>query len=66
MARRKISMTVYVTQEQFDRLKLLNERTRVPTAERIREGLDLMLAFHEEVVPGITLPLPPADESSSA
>jgi len=52
MARKKISTTVYITPEQNDRLKLLHERTKVPVAVYIREGIDLVLERHEAELPG--------------
>jgi predicted DNA-binding protein len=52
MARKKISTTVYITPEQNERLKLLHQRTKVPVAEYIRQGIDLVLAEHEEHLPG--------------
>lgn len=52
MARKKISTTVYITPEQNDRLKLLHERTKVPVAVYIREGIDLVLELHRNELPG--------------
>jgi predicted DNA-binding protein len=52
MARKKISTTVYITQEQSDRLKLLHKKTKVPVAEYIREGIDLVLERHKDNLPG--------------
>lgn len=52
MARKKISTTVYITPEQNDALHLLHERTKVPVAVYIREGIDLVLAAHAEKLPG--------------
>ena len=43
MARKKISTTIYITPEQNERLKVLHERTKVPVAVYIREGIDLVL-----------------------
>ena len=40
MSRKKLSTTVYITPEQDERLKKLNERTKVPVAEYIRQGND--------------------------
>jgi hypothetical protein len=56
MSRKKISTTIYVTPEQSDRLKLLHERTKVPVAVYIREGIDLVLRQYEHLLPG-QLPL---------
>ncbi|NCQ62124.1 MAG: ribbon-helix-helix domain-containing protein [Myxococcales bacterium] len=52
MARKKISTTVYITPEQNERLKLLHERTKVPVAVYIREGIDLVLERHRNQLPG--------------
>jgi predicted DNA-binding protein len=52
MSRKKISTTIYVTPEQSDRLKLLHERTKVPVAVYIREGIDLVLRQYEHLLPG--------------
>lgn len=52
MARKKISTTIYITPEQNERLKLLNERTRVPVAEYIRQGIDLVLEKYRPALPG--------------
>ena len=52
MARKKISTTVYITPEQGERLKLLHQRTRVPVAEYIRQGIDLVLEQYRGALPG--------------
>ncbi|MEO0322577.1 MAG: ribbon-helix-helix domain-containing protein [Myxococcota bacterium] len=52
MARKKISTTVYITPEQNEKLKLLHDRTKVPVAVYIREGIDLVLERHEAQLPG--------------
>jgi predicted DNA-binding protein len=52
MARKKISTTVYITPEQNERLKLLHERTRVPVAEYVRQGIDLVLDKYRGALPG--------------
>jgi len=52
MGRKKISTTVYVTPEQSERLKLLHERTRVPVAEYVRQGIDLVLEKYRPSLPG--------------
>ncbi|MCA9602357.1 MAG: ribbon-helix-helix domain-containing protein, partial [Myxococcales bacterium] len=49
MARKKISTTIYVTPEQNEKLKLLHERTKVPVAVYIREGIDLVLEQHADL-----------------
>ena len=52
MSRKKVSTTIYITPEQADRLRLLHERTKVPIAVYIREGIDLVLKHYEHVLPG--------------
>ncbi|MCB1198904.1 MAG: ribbon-helix-helix domain-containing protein [Deltaproteobacteria bacterium] len=52
MNRKKISTTVYITEDQNDRLKLLNKRTKVPVAEYIRQGIDLVLEKYKDQIPG--------------
>ena len=52
MPRKKVSTTIYIEPEQLELLKLLNERTKVPMAEYIREGIDLVLQKHREKLPG--------------
>jgi predicted DNA-binding protein len=61
MPRKKISTTVYITPEQSERLKLLHDRTRVPVAEYIRQGIDLVLERYRGTLPGqLTLDDAPA------
>ena len=52
MSRKKLSTTVYITAEQDERLKKLHERTKVPVAEYIRQGIDLILEKYEYHLPG--------------
>ncbi len=52
MARKKISTTIYITPEQNEMLKVLNERTKVPVAEYIRQGIDLVLEKYRGALPG--------------
>jgi predicted DNA-binding protein len=52
MSRKKISTTVYITPEQNERLHLLHNRTKVPVAVYIREGIDLVLKRYEHALPG--------------
>lgn len=52
MPRKKISTTVYITPEQNERLKLLHDRTKVPVAEYIRQGIDLVLDKYRGDLPG--------------
>ena len=52
MERKKVSTTVYITREQNDLLKALNKKTKVPIAEYIREGIDLVLDRHKQNLPG--------------
>ena len=52
MARKKISTTIYITPEQNERLKELNAKTKVPVAEYIRQGIDLVLEKYKAILPG--------------
>jgi predicted DNA-binding protein len=52
MSRKKISTTIYITPEQNERLRILHERTKVPVAVYIREGIDLVLKQHGHLLPG--------------
>lgn len=52
MARKKISTTIYITPEQNELLKALNQKTKVPVAEFIRQGIDLVLERYKEQLPG--------------
>lgn len=52
VARRKVTTTVYIEPEQDSMLKALSARTRVPVAEYIRQGIDLVLEAHREELPG--------------
>ena len=55
--RKKLSTTVYITEEQNEKLKALNEKTKVPIAEYIRQGIDLILERHKDELPGEQLGL---------
>ena len=52
MANKKVTTTVYITEEQSQLLKELNRRTKVPVAEFIREGIDLILEKNRAHLPG--------------
>lgn len=52
MSRKKVSTTIYITPEQAERLRLLNDRTKVPVSVYIREGIDMVLKHYEHVLPG--------------
>ncbi len=52
MERKKVSTTVYITYDQNALLKALNQKTKVPIAEYIREGIDLVLERHRNLLPG--------------
>jgi hypothetical protein len=52
MATKKVTTTIYITEEQNQLLKELNRRTKVPVAEFVREGIDLVLEKHGHQLPG--------------
>lgn len=68
MEKKKVSTTVYITQDQNQLLKQLNQKTKVPIAEYIREGIDLVLERHRHVLPGqmSLLQDEPADRKSAS
>ena len=49
--RKKVTTTIYITPEQNEQLKVLHERTKVPVAEFIRQGIDLVLRKNHSVLP---------------
>jgi predicted DNA-binding protein len=49
---KKITTTIYITEDQQRLLKELNRRSKVPVAEYIREGIDLVLKKYEDLLPG--------------
>jgi hypothetical protein len=56
---KKALRSVYLDMQQVERLKLLSEKTRVPQAVYIREGLDLVMSKYEKKIRA----LPPAGKS---
>jgi hypothetical protein len=59
VGRKKLSTTVYITPEQDAQLKALHDRTHVPVAEYIRQGIDLVLEKYRDQLPGqVDLRLP--------
>jgi len=58
---KKQATTIYITEQQQMLLKELNRRSKVPVAEYIREGIDLILQKYQDQLPGqLELqPLPP-------
>ena len=52
MKKKKVSTTVYLTEDQVEALRQLHDRTRVPIAEYIRMGIDMILTKFAEKLPG--------------
>jgi len=52
LGEKKISTTVYITRDQSERLKQLHRVTKVPVAEYIRQGIDMVLQHHSDKLPG--------------
>jgi hypothetical protein len=52
MGRKKISTTIYITPEQSELLKQLHDKTKVPVAEFIRQGIDMVLERERRNLPG--------------
>jgi hypothetical protein len=49
---KKQATTIYITEQQQLLLKELNKRSKVPIAEYIREGIDMILAKYKDQLPG--------------
>lgn len=49
---KKLATTIYITESQQQLLKELNRRSKVPIAEYIREGIDLVLERYRDRLPG--------------
>jgi len=47
---KKALRSVYLDLQQVERLKLLSEKTRVPQAVYLREGLDLVMNKYEKKI----------------
>ena len=55
---KKVTTTIYITEKQQDRLKELNQKTKIPIAEFIRQGIDLVLEKYEGQLSGqLSLPI---------
>jgi predicted DNA-binding protein len=48
MKGKREQVAVYLDPQQIERLRRLNKTTRVPTAEYIREGVDMVLAKYRK------------------
>jgi hypothetical protein len=49
---KKQATTIYITEQQQLLLKELNKRSKVPVAEYIREGIDMVLHKYRDHLPG--------------
>jgi hypothetical protein len=49
---KKQATTIYITEQQQLLLKELNKRSKVPVAEYIREGIDIVLMKYRDLLPG--------------
>jgi len=49
---KKLATTIYITESQQQLLKELNRRSKVPIAEFIRQGIDLVLEKNRDLLPG--------------
>lgn len=50
VVKKKISTTIYLTEEQQEKLKQLHDRTSVPMSVYIRDGIDLVLEKYAEQI----------------
>lgn len=51
MSRKKVTTTIYITNEQDKQLKLLSQAMDVPMAELIRQGIDHVLERYKDRLP---------------
>ncbi len=63
--KRKIPTTIYLTQRQQTLLRELSDRSKVPVAEYIRQGVELILKKNHHQLPGQLSFLLEAKESSA-
>lgn len=49
---KKVATTIYITESQQANLKELNTRSKVPVAEFIRQGIDMVLDKYGDLLPG--------------
>ena len=60
---KKLATTVYITEQQQAFLKELNLRSKVPVAEFIRQGIDLVVQRYRDLLPGQMDLLSPSEET---
>ena len=48
---KKLATTVYITEQQQSLLKELNHRSKVPVAEFIRLGIDMVIHRYRDLLP---------------
>lgn len=49
---KKLATTIYITEQQQALLRELNQRSKVPIAEYIRQGIDLVIHRYRDQLPG--------------
>ena len=49
---KKVTTTIYITEDQQSVLKELNQRTKIPVAEFVRQGIDLVFEKYSDFIPG--------------
>jgi predicted DNA-binding protein len=47
---KKTSTTVYIRADQDEQLKALSQKTKVPMAEYVRQGVDAILEKHKKLL----------------
>ncbi len=64
---KKLATTIYITEQQQALLRELNQRSKVPIAEYIRQGIDLVIYRYRDQLPGqMDLPLGHSHEPTEA
>jgi len=51
MTRRQLTTTIYLSEEHHEQLKLLSQKTKVPVAEYIRQGVEWVINQHVQDLP---------------
>jgi hypothetical protein len=63
---KKLATTIYITEQQQALLKELNQRSKIPVAEFIRQGIDLVINRYGDLLPGqLDLPLGTKNEKET-
>lgn len=51
MTRRQLTTTIYLSEEHHEQLKLLSQKTKIPVADYIRQGIEWVLSQYSQELP---------------